>query len=154
MPKVDHNLPAEPLRWPLSRAAAEFGTDRETLSVRLKKLGHSPDERGSYSTKQILAAISDGGVKEARVKQILQDTERSREQTEFYRLRNDGYKCVLWDKNIFQRGINAWLTSAVQIVKTSGLDTEKQDLLVGHLAEGAIRTFEEIDAEQKEAYKI
>ena len=154
MPKVDHNLPAEPLRWPLDRAAREFGVDRQTLSERLKKLGHGPVSGGGFSTKQIIAAVGDGGVREARTRQILQDTERSREQTEFYRLRNDGYKCVLWDKNIFQRGINDWLTAAVQIVKTFGLDTEKQDLLVSHLAEGAIRTFEEIDAEQKEAYKI
>jgi phage terminase Nu1 subunit (DNA packaging protein) len=44
-------------RWSLEKASSEFGTDRKTITKRIRQNGIQPAEDGTFSTKQICAAI-------------------------------------------------------------------------------------------------
>jgi hypothetical protein len=49
---------AQPVRWTVGRAAAEFGVDRKTLDRRIVDAGVKPStEDDCYSTAQIIAAV-------------------------------------------------------------------------------------------------
>lgn len=135
MPTVKHNLPVGALRWPLDRAATEFRVDRQTLAQRLKKLGHEPAEGGAYSTQQILTAVSDGGIREARQRQIEQDTAKSKEMTEFYRRRNARFDGALYDAERVDSLVTAVLTESKQIILGSSLSPDEQDRLLIKLGE-------------------
>lgn len=47
----------ESVRWSLRDAEAEFPIHRDTLSKRLLQLGEKPDDKDTFSTKQICAAV-------------------------------------------------------------------------------------------------
>jgi phage terminase Nu1 subunit (DNA packaging protein) len=60
MAKVSHNIPKDPLRWPILRASSEFKLDRLTLTRRLTAAGIEPAEDGCFSTSEIVSAIIGG----------------------------------------------------------------------------------------------
>lgn len=60
--------PTPSIRWTLTAAEAEFPISRDTLSRRLHQLGEQPNDAGTYSTHQIIAAVfGDAGAEKARL---------------------------------------------------------------------------------------
>lgn len=49
--------PDGPVRWSVNHAANEFDIDRRTLTKRLMSMGHQPDRKDTYSTRQIADAV-------------------------------------------------------------------------------------------------
>jgi hypothetical protein len=147
------NLPTGPLRWTISKAAKELQVDREALSLKLQKLGHAPED-GGFSTRQIFSALTQGDTKEARTLQILQDTERSRQQTEGLKMRNEAFRAELYDASTIKHLLGAWLTAAVQIIKSAQLPDHKENELLEQLTEGMKRAFEEAETLQKEKFAL
>ena len=122
MSRVQTNIPSEPLRWSVIRAAEEFGLDQVTLRKRLVKAESIPDDTGCYGTLQIISAVFDDS-------KTLRDLE-VKERTENYRLKNEAIKGNLLDKGSMLAGLEISYQSVKNIVMGSLLsEKDKKDIL-------------------------
>lgn len=70
------NLPYEPLRWTISRAALEFRRDGTTISKRLREIGADMGADKCYSTGQIAAACY-GDIDLERARKVRAEAEQA-----------------------------------------------------------------------------
>jgi|SRR5271165_6976564 len=113
---------AQPIRWTLEKAAIEFGTDRKTLTKKLRAQEAAPAEDGRYSTQQICVALFDD-VEAERIR-LLQ------EQSRRLKLANDKKSGEQVDADTVFRNYEGVFIALRQTILASHLsDAEKAECL-------------------------
>jgi hypothetical protein len=122
MPRVASNIPQDPLRWSVLRAAEEFDIDQVTLRKRLVKADEQPGEDACYSTQQIIGSIFDSS-------KALRDRE-VKAKAEHWEIRNSVLKGELLDRQDTTRSLEQSYAVIKQIVNASSLPKkDKKDIL-------------------------
>jgi hypothetical protein len=134
VPKPKSNLPTEPLRWSLYRAAIECGTTEPTLQKRLQDVGEKPDPRThTFSTLQIVTAMTMGGSKALRDRAV-------KARAENWELKNDELrKLYLPAKSVEDCLIKTFAVMKSELMASSLSENEKRSLLM-HLADIDVTT--------------
>jgi hypothetical protein len=92
------NVPPEPLRWSVKRAAVEFATSVMTLRKMLVKVGVAPGSDGCFSTAEICKAVFGGLAEEKLLTQ--------RQLTRKYQLENQITESRVLDKAALMAGLS------------------------------------------------
>jgi hypothetical protein len=129
VPKTDSNLPTEPLRWSLYRAAIEFSSTEPTLLKKLQEQGTVPDPvTHTYTSLQILAALSHGDSKALRDREV-------RERGDNWALRNAELRRELLPAQTVYRCLEGTFTVIRQEILGSPLPQDTINSILSHLAE-------------------
>jgi hypothetical protein len=129
VPKTDSNLPTEPLRWSLYRAALELHTTEPTLLKRLQEVGIVADPKtAAYTTMQIFSALSQGDSKTLRDREV-------RERGDNWALRNAELRRELLPATEVLRCLEGTFTVIRQEILGSQLPVDTQNSILSHLAE-------------------
>jgi hypothetical protein len=144
MPRVASNIPQDPLRWSVLRAAEEFDIDQVTLRKRLVKADEQPGEDACYSTQQIIGSIFDSS-------KALRDRE-VKEKADNWNLRNQILRGQLLDRVGVERALEASYQAVVQIIKGSNLTKKDQKDIVSNL-EDAHKRLDNVARQQSSQIK-
>ena len=120
------NIPVEPLRWSIERAAPEFKLAEMTLRRQLGSIGARPDAGGCFSTAQITEALF-GDLHAERVR-------LTRAQCRKVALHNAITTGTVVDRSMLMAGLAAIADAMVSRIRASNLDRLAQDDLLKELA--------------------
>jgi hypothetical protein len=144
MARVATNIPQDPLRWSVIRAAEEFKIDQVTLRKRLVAAEQELGEDGCYSTEQIVGAIFDSS------KALKDRTEK--ERGEYLALKNQAMRGELLNRTDIENGLKALHQACAQIIKGSSLSKKDQNDILANLAEQP-SVLENVARKQKSRFK-
>ena len=120
------NIPVEPLRWSIERAAPEFKLAEMTLRRQLGSIGARPDAGGCFSTAQITEALF-GDLHAERVR-------LTRAQCRKVALHNAITTGTVVDRSMLLAGLAAIADAMVARIRASPLDRLAQEDLLKELA--------------------
>jgi hypothetical protein len=120
---VNSNLPGEPLRWPIDRAAREFGVQKSTLAKRLALVKEKPHPvTQTYSTHQITIALY-GDIQSERLREV-------KERADNLMLKNGALRGELLEREVITKAGEEMLIAARALIETSSMPrNEKNDFL-------------------------
>jgi len=119
------------LRWNVSRAASEFGMDRQTVGSRIKGAAIEPGSDGCWTTRQICAAIY-GDIHGEKL-------QLTREQRKKVEMQNEETEGRLVSADFFWRKIDdLLLTLRQKITSIPDLSEERKRLILEDLKTAGI----------------
>ena len=124
---VDTNLPGEPLRWTIDKAAREFGVHQDTLIKRFSLAKETPDPiTRTYSTRQIIVALY-GDIAAERLREV-------KERADNLMLKNGALRGELLDRETITKTGEAYIISIRSLIETASMPRNEKDSLLESLA--------------------
>jgi hypothetical protein len=122
------NVPRNPLRWSLLRAATEFGIDRQTLGKRLQDAGQEVGGDGLFGSAQLASAFVGGDIHAERLRE-------TRARALRLELHNSEKQNKTIPAELVYECVSRLLATLKQEILGSGLSEHEKRSLLTHMSE-------------------